>query len=197
MSPFFGVEQQLSDTPDAVLWSITAPVKAASGQEPGLFTQNLGRATDFSRWFAETRIWAPWLAPRQGKDVFQPDKDAILSAFERKDGFHLVLLAVSGIADVLTVFRHDGDGRVVIHSQNDRGQEGTVQVIAAVGTTLENAVAASMYFARRIVTRYEQAIGQADAEYQAMVDGFKPQWLENWCKSSVSLSTQLVRPTDF
>ena len=185
LSPFFGVEQQPSDTPDALLWSITAPVEAASGKEPGLFTENLGRPTDFSRWFAETRIWAPWLAPRQGRDVFQPDKDAILAAFELKDGSHLVLLAISGIADCLSVFRHDGDGTVVIHSQNDREEKGTVQAIAAIGTTLENAVAASMYCARRIVTRYEESLGQTDAEYQALIDGFKPQWLENWCRCLV------------
>lgn len=179
---FLTITKEQSEAPDSQLWSITAPVAAASGKEPGILSKNLGKPTYFSRWFAMTRIWSPWLAPRQGKDNFEPDKDAILTAFERKDGLHLVVLAVSGVKDVLTIFRHDGHGRILIHSQNDREHEGTVNLIAAVGKTLESAVAAVMYHARKIVSRYEAATGQADAEYQALLDGFKPQWLENWCE---------------
>lgn len=106
-----------------------------------------------------------------------------MAAFERKDGSHLVVLAISGIDDVLTTFTHDGNGRIVIKSQNDREKEGTVRLVAAAGKTLETAIAASMYYARKIVTRYEAAQGETDAEYQTLIDGFKPQWLENWCRS--------------
>jgi hypothetical protein len=144
--------------------------------------EKFGKPTDFSRWFAVTRLWSPWLAPRQGKDTFQPDKDAILAAFERKDGSHLVVLAVSGIKDVLTILRHDGEGRIVMNSQNDREEEGVVNILAAVGKTLENAIAAVMYHARKLVTQYESATGQMDAEHEALLKDFKPQWLENWCK---------------
>lgn len=129
-----------------------------------------------------TRLWAPWLAPRQGKDTFQPDKDAILAAFERNDGSHFVVLAVSGIDDILTILRHDGNGRIVISAQNDREDKGVIQLIAAVGKTLESAIAAAMYHARKIITRYEESSGQVDAEYQALLADFKPQWLEKWCK---------------
>jgi hypothetical protein len=179
---FFNIEKEQSDTPETQLWSITGSVKAASGKEPGILNEKLGKPTDFSRWFAETRIWSPWLAPRQGREKFEPDKDAILTAFERKDGSHLVILAVSGMKDVLTVFRHDFDGRIVISSQNDREEEGVFSLIAAVGKTLENAVAATMYHARKIVMRYEEMEGQLDAEHQALMKDFKPEWLENWCK---------------
>jgi hypothetical protein len=79
----------------------------------------------------------------------------MLAAFERKDGSHLVVIAVSGMKDVLTIFRHDGEGRIVVHAQNDREEDGVVNLIAAVGKTFETAMAAVMY---------------------------KPQWLENWCK---------------
>ncbi|KAH8710191.1 raffinose synthase protein-like protein Sip1 [Phaeosphaeriaceae sp. PMI808] len=180
LPPFLSISNEPSDTPETQLWSITGPVKAAAGKEPGFLNETLGIPTNFSRWFALTRLWSPWLAPRQGKEKFQPDKDAILTAFERKDGSHFVVLAVSGIRDVLTVFRHNGEGRIVINSQNDREEEGQLNIIAAVGKTLENAVAAVMYHARKIVTKYEAAQGQIDAEYQALLDGFKPEWLENW-----------------
>jgi hypothetical protein len=85
----------------------------------------------------------------------------------------------------LTIFRHDGEGRIVVNSQNDRESEGTFDLIAAVGKTLESAVAAAMYHARKLVMNYEASEGQLDAEYQALLDGFKPQWLENWCKYSL------------
>lgn len=182
LPPFLTITKEKSEATECQLWSITAPVEAASGKEPGTLSKNLGKPRSFSRWFAMTRLWSPWLAPRQGKDNFEPDKDAILTAFERKDGTHLVILAVSGVKDVLTIFRHDGNGRVLIHSQNDREQEGVADLIAAVGKTLESAVASVMYHARKIVSSYEAATGQADAEYQALIEDFKPQWLENWCK---------------
>jgi hypothetical protein len=156
-------------------------VEGAEGKHAGILNENLGKPKDFSRWFAVTRIWSPWLAPRQGRDKFHPDKDALLAAFERKDGTHLVVLAISGIKDVLTIFRHDFDGGIVIHSQNDREQEGVVNILAAVGKTLENAIAATMYHARKIITRYEAAEGQMSAEHEALLKDFKPQWLENWC----------------
>jgi hypothetical protein len=182
LPPFINIAKEQSETPDTSLWSITGPVKAASGKEPGVLNEKFGKPTDFSRWFAVTRLWSPWLAPRQGKDKFQPDKDAILVAFERKDGSHLVVLAVSGIKDVLTIFRHDGEGRMVMNSQNDREEEGVLNIIAAVGKTLENATAAAMYHARKLITQYEAATGQMDAEHEALLKDFKPQWLENWCK---------------
>ncbi|KAL5117678.1 hypothetical protein ACEQ8H_004426 [Pleosporales sp. CAS-2024a] len=174
------IAKEPSDTPETQLWSLTGTVEPASGKKPAILNQTLGKPTDFSRWFAEVRIWSPWLAPRQGKDTFQPDKDAILVAFERTDGSHLALLAVSGIKDVLTIFRHDFNGRIVIHSQNDREEEGSFNLIAAVGKTLESAVAATMYHARNLVMRYEAAKGQMDAEHEALMKDFNPQWLENW-----------------
>ncbi|KAF1913813.1 raffinose synthase protein-like protein Sip1 [Ampelomyces quisqualis] len=177
---FLNISEEQSDSPETKLWSITGLVKAASGKEPGFLNEKLGKPTNFSRWFAVTRLWSPWLAPRQGRDKFQPDKDAILTAFERKDGSHLVVLAVSGIKDVLTIFRHDGDGKIVINSENDREQDGTLNIVAAVGKTLEHAVAAVMYYARKIVTQYEVAEGQINAEHEALMKDFKPQWLENW-----------------
>ncbi|KAF2030319.1 raffinose synthase protein-like protein Sip1 [Setomelanomma holmii] len=180
LPPFLTIQIEPSDTPETELWSLTGPVQAASGKNPGILNEKLGIPTTFARWFAVTRIWSPWLAPRQGKEKFQPDKDTIMTAFERKDGSHLVVLAVSGIKDVLTIFRHDGEGRIVINSQNDRESEGTFELIAAVGKSLESAVAAAMYHARKIVTRYEAAEGQIDAEYLALFKDFKPQWLENW-----------------
>ncbi|KAF1832731.1 glycoside hydrolase [Decorospora gaudefroyi] len=180
LPPFLTISKEQSDTPNTNLWSLTYPVNRASGESPGRSSEKLGRPTDPSRWFAEVRLWAPWLAPRQGKDRFQPDKEAILAAFERHDGSHLVLLAVSGVDEVLTTLNHDGDGSIVMNSNNDSEKEGTVRIIAAVGKDLESAIAASMYYARKLVMAYEESTGQVDAEMKALIDGFKPQWLENW-----------------
>ncbi|KAJ4373999.1 hypothetical protein N0V83_002738 [Neocucurbitaria cava] len=180
LPPSLTIEKEQSDTPNTLLWSVTGPVKSASGKTPGYSTEKLGKPTNLSRWFAVVRLWSPWIAPRQGKDRFQPDKEAVLAAFERHDGSHLVVLAVSGINDVLTTLNHDGEGRVVVNSQNDSEKEGIVRLIAAAGKSLESAVAAAMYHARKIVMKYEMASGEMDAELKALTDGFKPEWLENW-----------------
>lgn len=67
------------------------------------------------RWFAVVRIWTPWLAPRHGKDKFELDKDAIMCSFLSPQGRHMVLLAISGVSDVMTVFRSNDSGEVVLH----------------------------------------------------------------------------------
>jgi hypothetical protein len=67
------------------------------------------------RWFALIRIWSPWLAPRQGKSHFSLDKDAVVCSFMETGGRHLVLLAISGVQDVMTLFRSDQDGNVVLN----------------------------------------------------------------------------------
>jgi hypothetical protein len=67
------------------------------------------------RWFALVRIWSPWLAPRQGKGHFGLDKEAVLCSFLSSGSKHLVLLAISGANDVMTMFTSDSDGNVVIH----------------------------------------------------------------------------------
>jgi hypothetical protein len=103
-----------------------------------------------------------------------------LAAFERDDGAHLVVLALSGVDDVLTTLRHDGQGNITVHSRNDREEEGTVTLIAAVGASLEPAIAATVYHARRIVQRYEATSVETAAEMNALQDRFKPEWLENW-----------------
>jgi hypothetical protein len=67
------------------------------------------------RWFALIRIWSPWLAPRQGKSTFGLDKEAVMCSFLSLTGKHLVLMGISGVGDVMTLFKNDSDGNVVIH----------------------------------------------------------------------------------
>ena len=177
---YLQIQKESSDTPSTLLWSITSPVAAASGTASGFTTNKLGTPLSFSRWFALVRLWSPWIAPRQGKAEFRLDKEAVLAAFERNDGSHLVVLPVSGLDDVLTTLRHDDQGNVVIESRNDRESEGHARLVASVGQSFETAVATAMYYARKIVGKYEIETGQASEEMQALLDGFRPEWLENW-----------------
>ena len=177
---YLQIEKETSDTPDTVLWSVTSPVNAASGKASGHSNNKLGKPRDFSRWFALVRLWTPWLAPRQGKDIFGPDKEAILATFQRTDGSHLVVLAVSGVDDVLTTLHHDGAGNVTIDSRNDTEKDGIARLVVAVSNSLEPAIAATMYYARRLVMKYETASGVAVAEEEALMKDYNPQWLENW-----------------
>jgi hypothetical protein len=175
------INKERSETPNTVLWSITNPVSAASGNSPGYSENKLGKPVEYARWFALVRLWSPWLAPRQGKGRFQPDKEAILTSFEREDGSHLVIVAVSGVDDVLTTLGHDGEGAIVIHSQNDGTKDGVSRLVAAVGKSLEHGIAAAMYHARKLVMKYETASDEVEAEFKTLAKDFKPEWLENWC----------------
>ena len=152
------------DTPDTQLLSIAASVKAADGSSSSWANVSLGTPRSFTRWFSLVRIWSPWLAPRQGKGNFSPTEDGVLCSFLRWDGLHLVLLAVSGIDDVLTVFKPDGQGNVIISARNDSPEGATARVVAAVGPTFEQANAAVMYHARKLVRGDEDDNNKSEVE---------------------------------
>ena len=180
-SPDFSVHSVPSESPEARVWSITTAVKAAEGDSSGWTVTSLGSPRSFTRWFALVRIWSPWLAPRHGKGNFQPQEDAILCSFLRWDGLHLVLLAVSGIDDVLTVFKHDGNGNVLASSRNDSPKEGQTRIIAAVATSFESANAAVMYHARKLVRGDEHMSNEIQAEMKIAIEkDIRAEWMDNW-----------------
>jgi hypothetical protein len=178
---YLTINKETSETPDTLLWSITSPVTAASGKTSGYAENKLGTPVDYARWFALVRLWSPWLAPRQGRGQFQPDKEAILTSFEREDGSHLVIVAVSGVDDVLTTLSHDGEGGIVIQSQNDDTEDGVSRLVVAVGKSLEYGIAAAMYHARKLAMQYRTTSDEVEAEFKTLTEDFKPEWLENWC----------------
>ena len=156
-------------------------MKAAKGETSGWTETSLGIPRSFTRWFALVRIWSPWLAPRHGKGTFQPTEDTILCSFLRWDGLHLVLLAVSGIDDVLTVFKHDGHGNVVASSRNDNPKEGQTRIVAAVAPTFESANAAVMYHARKLISDDQYMSKEIKAEMKvASENDVRAEWMENW-----------------
>ena len=180
-SPDFSVHSVPSESPNAQVWSITTAVKAAEGETSGWTKTSLGIPRSFTRWFALVRIWSPWLAPRHGKGTFQPKEDAILCSFLRWDGIHLVLLAVSGIDDVLTVFNHDGHGNVIASSRNDGPDEGQTRIIAAVAKDFESANAAVMYHARKLVHGDEYIKSDTGVEIKTAVEhDVRAEWMDNW-----------------
>lgn len=177
----FSVNRVKSETPHTQLWSLTSSVEAAEGKSSGVTETSLGVPRSFSRWFSLVRIWSPWLGPRHGEGQFSPTEDAVLSSFLRMDGLHLVLLAVSGVEEVLTVFKPGGDGNVIVHSRNDSTEKGQARVLAAVGTTFNTALASVMYHARKVV-RGDDLMTHADREemQDALEKNVKTERMENW-----------------
>ncbi|KAK2766672.1 hypothetical protein FQN54_005985 [Arachnomyces sp. PD_36] len=144
------VQRRRSESVGAALWSITGTIAPAS-RESRTHKAVLGVPTSVARYFSLIRIWEPWLAPRHGKEKFMLAEDGVLCSFLRQDGLHLVLLAVSGVDNVLTVFQSGGNGEVVISSKNDNPRESTFHVLAGVAHSFEIANSAVMYEARKVV----------------------------------------------
>jgi hypothetical protein len=141
----------------------------------------MGKPSNSVRWFALVRLWSPWLAPRHGGEGFSPDKDAVFASFLRHDGFHVAVLAVSGLDNVLTLLNHDGSGSVTINARNDDEREGIFNVIVAVGRSFETANAAAMYYARRLVMKFDIVTPETKAEIDALSDGgANAKWMESW-----------------
>ena len=174
------IESVPSEAPGTQLWSIAAVVNAAEDKTSGFTNTTLGTPRSFTRWFSLVRIWSPWLAPRHGQGNFAPAEDAVLCSFLRWDGLHLVLLAVSGVDDVLTVLKPDGHGNVIINARNDKSKSGKGRVLAAVGKDFESANAAVMYHARKVVGGMRIS-EELEAEMKTSNENdVKAQWMENW-----------------
>lgn len=175
------IDRVESEAPQTQLWSLTSSVNAAADKASGITDTSLGTPKSFGRWFSLVRIWTPWLAPRHGEGQFSPHEDAVLSSFLRLDGLHLVLLAVSGIDEVLTVFKPAEHGNVIAHSRNDSTEVGQARILAAVGSTFNTALAAVMYQARKVVRGYDTMSQDLKAEMQiALEKDVKAEWMENW-----------------
>lgn len=176
------VDSGQSDTPDTILWTIKAAAAPAKGEMSGYSNHVLGYPKHLVRWFSLVRLWSPWLAPRQGKGPPFAEKDGVLYSFLRSDGFHVVVLAISGMEDVLTVFRHEHD-QIVINARNDRDQEGTAHVVVAVGKTFEEANAAVMYRARRMVAPYFP-VSAEDQKVMTKIEekskDVRASWIQDW-----------------
>lgn len=118
LNPVFKSNKVMSDTPNTSVWSVTAPAESANGDKSSFADIKFGKpwSGKILRWFALIRIWTPWLAPRQGKSHFELDKEGVLCSFMEPGGRHLVLLAISGVNDVMTLFKSDSYGNVVIEA---------------------------------------------------------------------------------
>lgn len=182
LSDHLQVEQSMSDVPSTRLWTVTAKAAQAKGESSGYSDHVLGGPKQMLRWFSLVRLWSPWLAPRQGRGPPFAEKDGVLYSFLRSDGLHVVALAISGIKDVLTVFRHEND-QIIIHSRNDRDQEGVAHVLVAIGNTFAEANAAVMYQARRIVSPYLQ-VSSEDKKIMESIEtkskDVNASWIQDW-----------------
>ena len=174
------VEVCQSETSDTRLWNLKYDVPTAS-KGSAFINELVGVPMYVSRWFALVREWTPWLTPRHGKGVWALDKDAVLCSFLRRDGLHLVLLAVSGVDDILSIFKHDEFGGITLLARNEREDICKARVIAAVGFTHETALAACVYYARKIV----QDLSGVSPQTQKLLDSaskddLRTQWDAQW-----------------
>ncbi|WEW59261.1 hypothetical protein PRK78_004730 [Emydomyces testavorans] len=186
LNPKLDVKHNTSEAPGAVLWSITGKVGPAAHDKSGYATLAFGLPKAFVRNFSLVRIWTPWLAPRHGMETYRLTEDAILSSFLRKDGLCLVLLAVSGPANILTLLQSSQSGEVVISARNDEVKESEAKVLAAVAPSFELAIAAVMYEARRGARHFESTL-PADFSQRLALDAsaidnsdVNAQWFTSW-----------------
>ena len=202
----WNIRKLSSECPDAQLYLIesTDAIPRTEGPDAKMESKLLQRARpSFNRFFALVRIWAPWLAPRHGEGHFNITEDAVLCSFLQHDGKHLVLLTLNGVDDILTVFRADEHGRIVVAARNDGTSRGRFRVLAAIAWDFEVANAAVMYEARKVVRRskaVQETANRLPSHIKAeSVDsnttlvftneGSKgdpapaPQWLESWYDS--------------
>ncbi|KAK6717835.1 hypothetical protein SNK05_001012 [Fusarium graminearum] len=175
------IKSHISQSPGTSLWSLEAVIASANGDDSTYRDITIGTPFGtFARWFSLVRLWSPWLAPRHGKSHFSLDKDGVLCCFLSPQGKSLVFLAVSGIGHVLPVFRSESDGKIQVHARNDGLSDETAVILVSEGDDFDCVMASVMYHARNLVSVMKQAKKEWSHELSALVDDFKPEWLEHW-----------------
>ncbi|KAJ6082468.1 hypothetical protein N7499_007342 [Penicillium canescens] len=145
------IQSQRSEAPGSKLWSLLGDIAPSQEGSSTIKRVVLGTPLSVLRYFSLVRVWSPWLGPRHGKDKFRLTEDAILCSFLRTDGVHLVLLAVSGVNDVLTVFQSGDNGEIIIKAKSDNQDTSKFHILVAVAEEFEIAMSAVMYEARKAV----------------------------------------------
>ncbi|KAL2004903.1 hypothetical protein VTN00DRAFT_3176 [Thermoascus crustaceus] len=186
------IQPRKSEAPGSILWSISGDVEASKESQSGIRKLTLGTPSSSVRNFSLVRVWSPWLAPRHGKNTFRLTEDAILCSFLRTDGLHLVLLAISGVNDVLTIFQSGEKGEIVIEAKNDNRENSKFQILASVAESFEVANCALVYEARKVVRASQEEATTPTTSKPAVPDSPpgddivlverdpRVQWLSNW-----------------
>jgi len=203
------IRKLTSEAPEARLYSFESSTTIPYSEDDAVEEPKiLGKVHMPHKWFALTRIWSPWLAPRHGDRKLHLPEPAVLISFLRSDGLNVVLLAVNGIDDVLTTFKSDDDGNIVVAARNDTGHDRKFKVLAATAYKFEVANAAVMYEMRKLVRqssayqetaqslpthiRHESLDSEADTVIVSNMhdkrdpandDSPAPQWLASWYDS--------------
>ncbi|PWI73367.1 glycoside hydrolase family 36 protein [Purpureocillium lilacinum] len=175
------VTEHMSQSPQTQLWSLEADIASAVGDASTFKDIEIGRPWGaYLRWFALVRLWAPWLAPRQGKDHLHLDQDAVMCSFMSPQGKTATLLAFGGVGNVLSTLRHTDKGGVSAHVRNDGTSSERAVILVSEGTDFDRTVASVMYHARSIVSKIKHSDVAWDAELKTLTEQVKPQWKQNW-----------------
>lgn len=184
------IESRHSEAPGSVLWALLGDTDAAQNGSSSIKRLALGTPSSVVRYFSLVRVSSPWLGPRHGKKSFQLTEDAIFCSFLREDGVNLVLLAVSGVNDILTVFQSGENGEVVISAKSDDSEASRFHVLVSTAENFEVAMSAVVYEARKVVRPFADAahldledsvpLSPPDDDMVLVEKDPSAQWLSEW-----------------
>ncbi|KAJ6140550.1 Raffinose synthase [Penicillium chermesinum] len=125
-----------------------------------------------------------------GSLLWRLTEDAIMCSFLRDDGINLVLLAVSGVNDVLTVFQSGENGEVVVQSRSDNHEASNFHVLISAAEDFEVGLAALVYESRKLVNPvFPNSVETVENDRPLSPEGddvvlvekdVKAQWLAEW-----------------
>ncbi|KAI0389562.1 glycoside hydrolase family 36 protein [Xylariaceae sp. FL0594] len=181
LNPALKVRSVMSQTPRTQLWTVEAAVGPAGETESAYADLELGHPWGgFVRYLALVRHSQAWLGPRHGRSKFTIDKDALLCSILSHEGKHLVLLAISNVANVMTLLRSSESGPVMVHLRNDSNTNSTGVILAAVGDDCDSAICAALYHARTLMQHASAPNGPVSESSAPYHDDVGAVWMQNW-----------------
>ncbi|KAK9249513.1 glycoside hydrolase superfamily [Lipomyces tetrasporus] len=144
----------MSEVVDSKVYKVVGITSPIVGTAVGGKTTyvKLGKPQEMRQYLSLVRIQTSWMGPRHGRDVFSIDRPAFMVLFQRKDGYHVCVLPLSNMKNLLTIYMSSDDsGNICLNVFNDSWEHRTHSTFVGVSKDPQKAVQAALYSLRTVI----------------------------------------------
>ncbi|KAK9364011.1 glycoside hydrolase superfamily [Lipomyces starkeyi] len=142
----------MSEVVDAKVYKVTGIAAPIRGKTTNV---KLGKPSEMRQYLSLVRIQTSWMGPVHGRDNFSVDRPAFMVLFQRKDGYHICVLPLSNMKNLLTIYMSsDNSGNLWLNVLNDASGHRTFSTFVGVSKDPQKAVQAALYSLRTVIQSF-------------------------------------------
>ncbi|KAK9373625.1 glycoside hydrolase superfamily [Lipomyces chichibuensis] len=142
----------MSEVIDSKVYKVTGIAAPIRGKTTNV---KLGKPSEMRQYLSLVRIQTSWMGPVHGRDIFSVDRPAFMVLFQRKDGYHICVLPLSNMKNLLTIYMSsDNSGNLWLNVLNDASGHRTFSTFVGVSKDPQKAVQAALYSLRTMIQSF-------------------------------------------